>query len=91
MINFNFRITNPWATRWRTVYCWSGKLTNHKAWEINLYRSNELVAAECSYTMRQDHAGFNLLAGLFGCTIELHIYDTRHWDYKANRFTRGEL
>ena len=88
MINFNFRITNPWGREsWRSFRHWSGKITQNKAWEFNLYRSNELVAVECSYTARRDHAGFNLLAGLLGCTIEFYIYDIRHWDYKANRFT----
>jgi hypothetical protein len=88
MIQFNFRITNPWGSEflWRTFRHWSGRITQSKAWEFNLYRSNELVAVECAYTVRRDHAGFNLMVGLFGFSIEFYIYDIRHWDYKENCF-----
>ena len=92
MIQFNFRVTNLWGSeRFQTFRHCSGRITQNKAWEFNLYRSNELLAVECSYTVRRDHAGFNLIVGLFGYTAEFYIYDVRHWDYKANCFTKGEL
>jgi hypothetical protein len=32
--------------------------------------------------VRQDHAGFDLEAGLFGYCVHFNFYDNRHWDYE---------
>ena len=34
--------------------------------------------------MCSDHAGIRLQFGLLGYEIELHIYDSRHWNYTTN-------
>ena len=34
--------------------------------------------------MCSDHAGIRLQFGLLGYEIELHIYDSRHWNIKTN-------
>ncbi len=35
---------------------------------------------------KTDHAGVSLGLGLLGFDVGLHFYDTRHWDYKNNRW-----
>ena len=56
----------------------------HKAWEFNGYRTNQLIDAELHLTFKGDHAGLHTMFGLFGYSVEISIYDTRHWDRENN-------
>ena len=81
MINFRFSITNPWSTLFDAGWCWGNKLTKHKAWECQVYRSNVLAEFVFELTHRQDHAGLRFEFGLFSWCFTLVIHDTRHWNY----------
>jgi hypothetical protein len=82
MINLNFSISNPWSTRWKTLFCKHGLFWSaNKAWEFNGYATHHIV--DLSFELRQgrvDHPGVFLMIGLVGYAIEFQIYDTRHWD-----------
>ena len=87
MIYFKLRLTNPWSPIWKVLKTISGNITKNKAWELNLYESNELIGIEFEYTMRADHAGIGLTLSLFGYTLEYKIYDVRHWDYTQDKWS----
>lgn len=83
MINFNFSIDNPWSTRWQTLFCKAGLLSQHKAWEFNGYRTHQII--DLTFELKQgkiDHPGAFLMIGLFGYALEFNLYDTRHWNHK---------
>lgn len=82
MISIRFSLTNPWSDRWKCIYAKSKRIGSNKAFEFNVYKTHDIVEFDLTVTANCDHAGVNLLTGLFGYTIELHWYDTRHWDYE---------
>ena len=83
MIKLTVTVSNPFSDReWESVKTYSGVFSKHKAWEVNLYQTRVLAGADFAWTRKCDHAGINLFLGLFGYTLELHYYDTRHWDYE---------
>lgn len=90
MISFNFNIDNPFVDRWNTLFCKSGLLTQHKAWEFNGYKTHHLINSGFNLTTKGDHAGIQFELGVFGYSIEFQIYDTRHWDYENNQWENYE-
>ena len=87
MIYFKLRLTNPWSPLWELLKTTSGLFTKNKAWEFNVYASNELLGVEFEYTTRTDHAGVGLTLSFFNYTLEYKIYDVRHWDYTENKWS----
>jgi hypothetical protein len=83
MIDFNFSISNPWSDRWRTLFCKSGLLANHKAWEFNGYQTHQIVDAKFSLSFTGDHPGVFVMLGLLGYSLEFSLYDTRHEDMRC--------
>jgi hypothetical protein len=81
MIYLGLSISNPWGRPFDNLWNRSGLITNHKAWEIELLQTNQLIGFEINYTQREDHAGLTVALALFGRNISFQIYDTRHWDY----------
>jgi hypothetical protein len=90
MISFNFNLRNPWSDRWNTIWYKGGLLLEHKAWEFNGYRTHHIIDIDGSLSFTGDHAGFHLMIGLFGYSVELHIYDTRHWNYEKKAWETYE-
>ena len=84
MISLNFTLSNPWSKTFRIVSGRHGSFTHNKAWEVNIYRTANILNIECNINSRQDHAGIRLELGLLGYEIELHIYDVRHWDHQKD-------
>ena len=86
MINLDFSIVNPWRTDkiWNILWSKSGSITRNKSWEFNGYHTGNIINVEFRWTLQGDHAGAYLMLGVFGYQVELHFYDTRHWDYDAN-------
>ena len=82
MINFNFHITNPWSTQWRTMFCKFGPIGQYKAWEFNGYKTHHLVEIDFRLSIKGDHPGLFIMAGLLGYSLDLNIYDTRHEDMR---------
>jgi len=61
-----------------------GKLFGNKAWELeHTFYSGALFDFDTSYSIREDHAGFEFSLGILGYGIHFHFYDTRHWDYES--------
>lgn len=82
MINFNFSITNPWSQNWRTIFYKHGLLTEHTAWEFNGYETNHLIDINFKLSIAGDHPGVFIMVGLFGYSLDLNVYDTRHEDMR---------
>lgn len=89
MINLQLSITNPWYTEnFQNLFCRSGKITEHKAWEFEICRySYDIAKIYFQWSVKSDHAGPSLELCLFGYGVEVKIYDTRHWDYDNNCWT----
>jgi len=84
MIDLRFTITNPWSPIWKILKSSHRQLFKTKVWELNIYRTNQILTLELEYTMRVSHAGLNFMFGLLGYTIQLSITDSRHWDYDTD-------
>lgn len=82
MISIRFSLTNPWSDRWKPIYAKSKCIGLNKAFEFNVYKTHDIVEFDLTVTANCDHAGINVLLGLLGYTVEMHWYDTRHWDYE---------
>ena len=83
MISLHFSINNPWAKEnFNSLFERAGEITKNMAWEFQIIRHGYTLAEfNVQYTVKQDHAGFSSVFGLFGYSIHLMIYDGRHWDY----------
>lgn len=87
MIYFVFTLKNPFSKQeFENVFCKSGSLTKHKAWEIEAYKTKAIFDIDFNLSFRQDHAGISIGFGLFGYTVSGQIYDTRHWNSKEGRW-----
>ena len=87
ILNLRLELTNPLDRRelFKPLGCVSGKLTKHKAWELeHSYMSTMLVDVDLLWSVRTDHAGFRLTVGILGYGVGFQIYDTRHWNYERN-------
>jgi len=56
----------------------------------NGYRTNHIVNVDFQFNPVGDHAGASIMLGLFGYDVELHFYDTRHWNYLTNTWESHE-
>jgi hypothetical protein len=81
MIYINLTIRNPWSDRFEIVWSWGQKIFKHKAWEVEIYRSDTVAELEFKITSQEDHAGVALGLGLLSYTLRAQLYDTRHWNY----------
>jgi hypothetical protein len=90
MIDLKFAIINPFSKGWECFYNSGEKLTKNKAWEFNLYRTNDVVRFEFRFSIREDHAGLNIEVGLIGYSFEFSIYDIRHWNYESDEWEKYE-
>ena len=84
MINLNFNVYNPWSSTWKILWNKSKFVSKNKAVEFNGYRTNHIINADFNFKPAGDHAGARIMLGVFGFDVELHFYDTRHWDYEIN-------
>jgi hypothetical protein len=85
MINFKFNLEIPWWNRFDSIKSWAGKTPfKNKFWEVQVMKSNDIVAVDLSITARTDHAGADLWLALLGYSVNFKFYDNRHWDYEKN-------
>lgn len=61
---------------------------DHKAWEFNGYQTAQLIELDFGLSFKGDHAGLRTMLGLFGYSVEFHLYDTRHWDFETNTWVK---
>jgi hypothetical protein len=90
MIHFNFQLSNPFSHRHETVNFWTGVLTQNKAWELQTFKTNDIVNFSFSLTTRGDHSGLAIELGVLGRNAIFQIYDGRHWDHEKNTWTDYE-
>lgn len=90
MLYANITIKNPFITKdlFRSILAKSGTISRNKAWEVEaLHNACTLFKIELNIDWRgRDHAGPYLCVGLFGYEVGFKLYDTRHWDYKKNKW-----
>lgn len=87
MINIWFAVRNPFRCReFKNLWNREWKITKNKSLELQFshYRFN-LLEVQLDLNWRQtDHAGPWFMVNLFGLTVDLRIYDHRHWDDTTN-------
>jgi hypothetical protein len=79
-------IVNPFSSRFANLFNRHGRISDRKAWELNVFRTNTVFLMSLMFTVRGDHAGLRLQFGLFGFEMEFHFYDSRHWDYRNQKW-----
>lgn len=98
MIEFIFRINNPWTKGGRKQHDyveWSKQLSENWATELQISKwpMNSLIElrVDTSWTGR-DHAGPRLCIEFFGWFFNFQIYNVNHWNWDEGRFyTKEEM
>lgn len=78
MLYFDLLITNPYSTTLRMIACRSGRLTEYKQWELQIFRDTTIIGMSIRATVRGDHTGTTFGLGFLGHSVEVGIYDIRH-------------
>ena len=87
MINICFNITNPWSDTFKNLWCRAYRTPfKHKHIELEVLRYSTVVSFTFRWTVRQDHAGIEVEAGVLGYNIHFQFYDNRHWDPLTNQY-----
>jgi len=87
MININIQLSNPFCSRWKTIYYKSSPPPakgKYRVWEVQAFKDNTVISFSFRWTFRTDHAGVELSLGLLGYSIMATVADTRHWDDETN-------
>ena len=84
MTLLQFNISNPLSDTWTILWNKSKLIGNNKAVEFNGYLTNHIINVDFNFKPVGDHGGVRIMLGLFGFDVELHFYDTRHWNYVTN-------
>ena len=88
MILLQFNISNPLSDTWTILWNKSSFLSKNKAIEFNGYRTNHIINVDFNFNPKGDHAGARVMLGILGFNIELHFYDTRHWNWKTDTWEK---
>jgi hypothetical protein len=88
MILLQFNISNPLSDTWTILWNKSSFLSKNKAIEFNGYRTNHIINVDFNFKPSGDHAGARIMLGILGFNIELHFYDTRHWDWETDTWEK---
>lgn len=89
MIHFSFSIQNPFKYEpFNSIKCWNGRVTKNKAWEIQLSKyAYTLLGISLDLAWKGiDHAGPKIEISLVGYTLDVCVYDIRHWSYDEHRW-----
>jgi hypothetical protein len=87
MILLQFNIRHPFKHNFKNLWCraWPTWFKN-KFIELEFYTSSDLVSFRFNWTVRTDHAGLDIEAGLFGYNVHFNFYDNRHWNSEEGRW-----
>lgn len=89
MIKFWLALQNPFkCDEFKNYGCKTVPLTTNKTFEIQLthYAFNWFeINVDLSWNGR-DHAGPSIELNLFGYTLDVKIYDNRHWKYSEHKW-----
>jgi hypothetical protein len=82
MIHFNIMLRNPWVKQdFKTLFYKDKLFPDRKAGEIQLsYYRHSLFEFNFDLSFNCDHAGLTVAVGVFGLSLNMMFYDTRHWD-----------
>jgi hypothetical protein len=87
MISMDVTINNPYCKKFRNLW---NKFYNtpfkNKFIELEVYNDSTIVVCSMRLTNRRDHAGLDIMLGLFGYCVHFNFYDNRHWDYELNKW-----
>lgn len=87
MISIRIYIQNLWRKEnFKSFFVKNLKLTKNKSFEFQITRYTlDLFLFELSLAWYgHDHAGPFFILSLFGYSLNIKIYDNRHWDYDTN-------
>jgi hypothetical protein len=85
VISLHLNISNPWSNRFEPIGCYFGNtLFEHKCWEVELNKNNDIVGITLRITTKQSHAGIFLAISILGFEAIFNCYDTRHWNDQDN-------
>lgn len=87
MINIWLAIKNPFkCADFKNYVCYTKLIAKHKAFEVQVSKyADNFLEFNLNLNWRgEDHAGPSIEINLFGWTLCVKIYDTRHWDYENN-------
>jgi hypothetical protein len=80
IFNLRTQISLPFD-HFKNLGCISGRISEHMSWELeHTYYSGSLFDIDVTWSIREDHAGFEICLGIFGYGVHFHTYDTRHWN-----------
>lgn len=87
---FNLTVYNFINKRsfWYKLKSCHRQLSTNKHVEIEFFfSSNDLFSFEIDAKLSgRDHAGIRLKLSLLGLEVNINFYDSRHWDYKNNKW-----
>lgn len=89
MIDFGIRFRNPFPAKpFRNIWAGACQITKYKFVELQFsyYIWNWLELAVDLNWRQTDHAGPWITINLFGCTVDLRIFDIRHWNDESNNW-----
>jgi hypothetical protein len=85
-VNFNIRLPFEYFKHLGSV---RGQVNQHLSWELeHSYYGGELINFYFSYSAQEDHAGLNIIAGIFGYAIHFTVYDKRHYPYEPTQYSK---
>lgn len=88
MIYITFKLANPWSKRWDSMFGHGASISEHKAIEIQLMKTADIVFFQVEFKTKTDHAGLYLEVGFLGFNAAFQVYDTRHWDYENDNWMK---
>jgi len=80
MINVQIRLCNPWVEKFENLKCKSFQITKNKTLELQMFKTNDIINFQLTFSHRTDHAGLTVELGLLSYNIMLSFLDNRHWD-----------
>jgi hypothetical protein len=80
MINFSFRISNPFNNEFKIIWHKFAKFNDKFGWESQLNKCNVLASFNFEIRTNCDHAGVHLSTGLLGFETSIDIYSFAHKD-----------
>jgi len=87
ILGLNLSIQGWFPEQYSEVKSWDGVTPiQHKHWTFTLLRTSDLVEVSAKYTWRRDHAGLTVALSLLSWSLELEIYDHRHWDHNTGQW-----
>lgn len=88
-----FKIINHHAREnFKNLYNRSGSMTVNKSWEFEIIRySRDFIRLLIDLSWKgRDHAGPEILIGLFGYSLSAKIHDNRHWNWETKDWVSSE-